>query len=66
MIPLPGRNLPKLHPFCPPEQAEGYQQMIAQLADWLVKLTRYDAVCMQPNSGGTGRIRGPAGDSSLS
>lgn len=23
--------------------------MIAQLADWLVKLTGYDAVCMQPN-----------------
>ncbi|MGU0159907.1 hypothetical protein ACVXHB_01415 [Escherichia coli] len=22
----------ELHPFCPPEQAEGYQQMIAQLA----------------------------------
>ena len=40
--------------------------MIAQLADWLVKLTGYDAVCMEAELRRTGRIRGPAGDSSLS
>lgn len=49
MIPITWPEFAELHPFCPPEQAEGYQQMIAQLADWLVKLTGYDAVCMQPN-----------------
>ena len=32
--------------------------MIAQLADWLVKLTGYDAVCMQPNSGAQGEYAG--------
>ncbi len=48
----------ELHPFCPPEQAEGYHQMISQLSDWLVKLTGYDAVCMQPNSGAQGNTRG--------
>lgn len=39
MIPITWPEFAELHPFCPPEQAEGYQQMIAQLADWLVKLT---------------------------
>ncbi|MBX4341061.1 hypothetical protein K4G93_23315, partial [Mycobacterium tuberculosis] len=48
----------ELHPFCPVEQAEGYQQMIAQLSDWLVKLTGYDTVCMQPNSGAQGEYAG--------
>ncbi len=48
----------ELHPFCPPEQAEGYHQMISQLSDWLVKLTGYDAVCMQPNSGAQGEYAG--------
>lgn len=28
--------------------------MINQLSDWLVKLTGYDALCMQPNSGAQG------------
>lgn len=32
--------------------------MIAQLAEWLVKLTGYDAVCMQPNSGAQGEYAG--------
>ena len=36
MIPITWPEFAELHPFCPPEQAEGYQQMIAQLADWLV------------------------------
>ncbi len=34
----------ELHPFCPPEQAQGYHQMIEQLSHWLVQLTGYDAV----------------------
>ncbi|HCA7244654.1 TPA: aminomethyl-transferring glycine dehydrogenase [Escherichia coli] len=58
MIPITWPEFAELHPFCPPEQAEGYQQMIAQLAEWLVKLTGYDAVCMQPNSGAQGEYAG--------
>nr|MDQ6119391.1 hypothetical protein [Klebsiella pneumoniae subsp. pneumoniae] len=65
MIPITWPEFAELHPFCPVEQAEGYQQMIAQLSDWLVKLTGYDAVCMQPNSGAQGEYAG-AGDSPLS
>lgn len=32
--------------------------MINQLSDWLVKLTGYDALCMQPNSGAQGEYAG--------
>jgi glycine dehydrogenase len=58
MIPITWPEFAELHPFCPAEQAEGYHQMIAQLSDWLVKLTGYDAVCMQPNSGAQGEYAG--------
>ncbi len=58
MIPITRPEFSELHPFCPPEQAAGYQQMIGQLSQWLVQLTGYDAVCMQPNSGAQGEYAG--------
>ncbi|NDJ56462.1 aminomethyl-transferring glycine dehydrogenase [Enterobacteriaceae bacterium 4M9] len=58
MIPITWPEFAELHPFCPANQAEGYHQMIAQLSEWLVKLTGYDALCMQPNSGAQGEYAG--------
>jgi glycine dehydrogenase len=58
MIPITWPEFAELHPFCPASQAEGYHQMIAQLSQWLVKLTGYDAFCMQPNSGAQGEYAG--------
>lgn len=58
MIPITWPEFADLHPFCPPEQAAGYQQMIGQLSQWLAQLTGYDAVCMQPNSGAQGEYAG--------
>ncbi|HEN3358149.1 TPA: aminomethyl-transferring glycine dehydrogenase [Yersinia enterocolitica] len=58
MIPITWPEFAELHPFCPSEQAAGYQQMIGQLSQWLVQLTGYDAVCMQPNSGAQGEYAG--------
>lgn len=58
MIPITWPEFAELHPFCPPSQAQGYQQMISQLSEWLVKLTGYDALCMQPNSGAQGEYAG--------
>ena len=58
MIPITWPEFAELHPFCPVEQAEGYHQMIGQLSEWLVKLTGYDALCMQPNSGAQGEYAG--------
>ncbi|WP_284601640.1 aminomethyl-transferring glycine dehydrogenase [Dickeya dadantii] len=58
MLPITWPEFADLHPFCPTEQALGYRQLITQLSDWLVQLTGYDAVCMQPNSGAQGEYAG--------
>ena len=58
MLPITWPEFAELHPFCPPEQAQGYRTMIEQLSGWLVQLTGYDAVCMQPNSGAQGEYAG--------
>ncbi|MDR0219399.1 MAG: aminomethyl-transferring glycine dehydrogenase [Enterobacteriaceae bacterium] len=58
MLPITWPEFTDLHPFCPPEQAQGYHQMISQLSHWLVLLTGYDAVSMQPNSGAQGEYAG--------
>lgn len=58
MIPITWPEFAELHPFCPAEQATGYLQMISQLSQWLVQLTGYDALCMQPNSGAQGEYAG--------
>ena len=58
MIPITWPEFAGLHPFCPAEQAGGYLQMIGQLSQWLVQLTGYDALCMQPNSGAQGEYAG--------
>lgn len=58
MTPISWPEFADLHPFCPAEQASGYLQMIDQLSQWLLKLTGYDALCMQPNSGAQGEYAG--------
>ncbi|ATC93826.1 aminomethyl-transferring glycine dehydrogenase [Pseudoalteromonas tunicata] len=58
MIPVTWPEIANLHPFCPLDQAAGYQIMINELHDWLVNITGYDAVSMQPNSGAQGEYAG--------
>ncbi|WP_341503036.1 aminomethyl-transferring glycine dehydrogenase [Gallaecimonas sp. GXIMD4217] len=58
MIPVSWPEFAELHPFCPADQAQGYHEMISGLGDWLVDITGYDAVCMQPNSGAQGEYAG--------
>ncbi|MEQ1974544.1 aminomethyl-transferring glycine dehydrogenase [Xenorhabdus sp. SGI240] len=58
IMPITWPEFTDMHPFCPPEQAQGYHQMISQLSHWLVLLTGYDAFCMQPNSGAQGEYAG--------
>ncbi len=40
-----------LHPFAPADQTIGSRKLIQQLSDWLVAITGYDAVSLQPNAG---------------
>ncbi len=58
MIPVTWPEFGGVHPFAPLDQAQGYQQMINELADWLVTITGYDHVAMQPNSGAQGEYAG--------
>ena len=58
MIPVTWPQFANLHPFAPAEQWRGYQQLIEQLKQWLVEITGYDAVSLQPNSGAQGEYAG--------
>ncbi len=58
MMPVTWPEFANMHPFAPKDQALGYKTMIDELADWLVELTGYDKVSMQPNSGAQGEYAG--------
>jgi glycine dehydrogenase len=58
MMPISWRELAMLHPLCPPDQAQGYAEMIRDLSDKLCTITGYDAMSMQPNSGAQGEYAG--------
>ena len=48
----------KLHPFAPANQSVGSRELIDQLSKWLVSITGYDAVSLQPNAGSQGEFAG--------
>ncbi len=47
-----------LHPFAPADQSKGSRLLIEQLSQWLVEITGYDAVSLQPNAGSQGEFAG--------
>lgn len=47
-----------LHPFTPSSQSKGSRRLIKELSDWLVTITGYDAVSLQPNAGSQGEFAG--------
>jgi glycine dehydrogenase len=47
-----------LHPFAPIDQSVGTRKLIEQLSKWLVAITGYDAVSLQPNAGSQGEFAG--------
>ena len=47
-----------LHPFAPADQTRGSRLLIDQLSQWLIKITGYDAVSLQPNAGSQGEFAG--------
>ena len=58
MLPMTWEPFAKLHPFAPAEQTAGYQGLIDELRSWLVEITGYDAMSVQPNSGAQGEYAG--------
>jgi glycine dehydrogenase len=47
-----------IHPFAPLDSVQGYMTLIKQLEAWLVEITGYDAVTLQPNAGSQGEFAG--------
>lgn len=58
MIPVSWPEFAKLHPFCPAEQAKGYQRIIKSLESYLNEITGFDSCSLQPNSGAQGEYAG--------
>jgi glycine dehydrogenase len=58
MIPVTWPEFGNMHPFAPAAQAAGYSEMISNLEDMLCKVTGFDAVTLQPNSGAQGEYAG--------
>ncbi len=56
--PISWPEFANLHPFAPREQAEGYQEMIRALGEYLCAITGFAAVSFQPNSGAQGEYTG--------
>ncbi len=58
MMPISWPGFCDMHPFAPPEQARGYERLFDELRAALCRLSGYDAVSLQPNSGAQGEYAG--------
>lgn len=58
MAPITWPEFSSIHPFVPDDQATGYKIMIDELEADLAKITGFDAVSLQPNSGAQGEFTG--------
>lgn len=55
-VSLPG--FANIHPYAPASQTKGYRTLITELEAWLVEITGYAAVSIQPNAGSQGELAG--------
>ncbi|MBN2485644.1 MAG: aminomethyl-transferring glycine dehydrogenase [Bacteroidales bacterium] len=58
MLALSWPGFGNIHPFAPLNQTEGYQQLFHELGNTLLKITGFDAISFQPNSGAAGEYAG--------
>ena len=58
MIPVTWPEFSNLHPFAPANQNKGIREVVSQLSNWLLKITGYEAVSLQPNAGSQGEFAG--------
>jgi glycine dehydrogenase len=58
MEPIAWPEFARQHPFAPAADTPGLRRLIAQLGTWLVQITGYDAVSLQPNAGSQGEYAG--------
>jgi len=58
MMPITDSWWNRIHPFAPPQQANGYQQIFRELEAALSEITGFPAVSLQPNAGAQGEYAG--------
>ena len=58
MEPITWPEFNRLHPFAPAEQTAGIRELIGDVERWLVDITGYAAVSLQPNAGSQGEYAG--------
>ncbi len=58
MFPVSWPEFSKLHPFAPAQQTRGYAQLCRELEAWLVEITGFAAISLQPNAGSQGEYAG--------
>ena len=58
MIPITWPEFSELHPFCPPQHARGYHELVDELEAMLCEVTGFDAFSLQPNAGSQGEYAG--------
>ena len=58
MEPITWPEFNRLHPFAPADQNAGIRQLVADVEQWLVDITGYAAVSLQPNAGSQGEYAG--------
>jgi glycine dehydrogenase len=58
MIPVTWPEIGNIHPFAPADQTVGYKKIIEDLEKWLMEITGFTGVSLQPNSGAQGEYAG--------
>ncbi len=58
MVPITWPAFAHIHPFAPPDQRAGWQELNDQLCEWLCQATGYAGVSLQPNAGSQGEYAG--------
>jgi glycine dehydrogenase len=58
MIPVTWPEFGQMHPFAPIDQTAGYQELFANLRNWLNEITGFADTSLQPNSGAQGEFAG--------
>ncbi|HEX6900018.1 MAG TPA: aminomethyl-transferring glycine dehydrogenase [Thermoanaerobaculia bacterium] len=58
MVPITWPEFANIHPFAPPEQTRGYQDLFQSLEAWLNEITGFAACSLQPNAGSQGEYTG--------
>ena len=58
MIPVTWPEIGGIHPFAPKEQTAGYDELYHGLEDWLMEITGFAGVSLQPNAGSQGEYAG--------